>query len=56
MLSYSGIRWYSCDTDIDNTARAEFGDEESKERPKERIMELKEVAGPDLLRVSSEKR
>ncbi len=33
---------------MDDAARAEFGDDERKERPEEQVMDLEEVAGPDV--------
>ena len=39
---------------MNDAPRVELGDEEGKQWPEQRIMELKEVAGPDILRVCSQ--
>jgi len=41
---------------MDDLPGRQAGEEEGKERTKEQIGDLKEVAGPDLCRVSAEKR
>ena len=42
------------DTDMQGAPRAKFGDEGGEKRAKKRSMELKKIAGPDILRVGPE--
>ena len=45
------IGWMPGHSDMDHCARAEFTNEERKERSKPEIGDLEDVAGPDLVRV-----
>ena len=48
LLGHPGIRRRACHADMDHPSRLQFYDEEGKERPKEEIGDLQEVACPDL--------
>ena len=56
LLCCPSIRGRPCHADMDHPSRFQFYYEEGKERPKEQIGDLEEVAGPDLCGVSAEKR
>jgi hypothetical protein len=55
LLRHPGISRGSCHAYMDHFPRLQFYDEERKERPKEEISDLQEVARPDLCRVSAQK-
>ena len=55
VLGHPGIGRRSSDADMDHPSRLEEGEEESKERSKEQIDDLQEVARPDLSGVSVQK-
>jgi hypothetical protein len=48
LLGQPGIGRRSCHADMDHLARLQFDEEEGKERSKEQISNLQEVACPDL--------
>src|SRR4051812_45878688 len=55
LLSDPLVRWRPGDADMNDAPRAELGDEEREERPKEHVGDLKEIAGPDVSGVVVEK-
>src|SRR2546423_9240344 len=48
LLRHPGIGRRPCDADMDYSSCLEFDDEERKERSKEEIAHLQEIAGPDI--------
>jgi hypothetical protein len=55
VLGDAEIGWRSCHADMDHLPRLQFDEEEGKERSKEEIGDLYEVAGPDLCGVVAQK-
>ncbi len=55
LLGDPGVCRRACDTHMHDPPRAEFGDDEGEQRPKEDIGHLQEVAGPDLVGVIAAK-
>jgi hypothetical protein len=55
LLGYPGIGRRARDAHVDHLPRLEFDEEEGKERSKEQIGDLEEVAGPDLCGVIAQK-
>ena len=50
------ISWKSRHTDVDHSARFELDDEERKERAKEQVRHLQEIAGPHVFCVIAQER
>ena len=55
LLGHPGIRWASSHTHVDYPSGLEFDEEVGKERSKEEVGDLQEVARPDLFCMSVQK-
>ena len=55
LLGHPGIGRRARDAHMDHPSRSQFDEEEGKERSKEQIGDLQEVAGPDLVGVCAQK-
>ncbi len=53
LLADPCVRWCSCDTDMHDASRAEFGDETGEERPEADVRDLDEVTAPAVLGVGA---
>lgn len=55
-LSSPVICWGSSNTEVDNSSGAEFDNKEDEKRPEEQIINRKEIARPDLVRMVVQER
>ncbi len=56
LLRHPGIRWVAGDTDMYHSPRADLDDNEDKQRAKQQVKDLNEIASPNLVAMIMHKR